>query len=191
MSYRSRRIVHGIVHKVVTGVVISAVLALGSTAAGAHVTPQPPTLSKGASDVILGFAVPNEQTTASTIKLELDLPVDHPITGIHADAKPGWTSAVETVKLAKPITTDDGQITEVVSKVTWTATGPGIRPNEYSTFNLLAGLLPANVNTLRFAALQSYSDGTVVSWIEPVVKGTPAPQHPAPVLKLTGKAKKG
>lgn len=89
-------------------------------------------------------------TEASTVKVELDLPTDHPITGIHADAKPGWTSAVETVKLAKPITTDDGQITEVVSKVTWTTTGPGIQPNEYSTFTVLAGLLPYNVNSLTF-----------------------------------------
>jgi hypothetical protein len=28
----------------------------------------------------------------------------------------------------------------------------------------------------------------VVSWIEPVVKGTPAPEHPAPVLRLAGHA---
>src|SRR5437588_7259602 len=97
---------------------ILAVGLMGSEAAWAHVTPQPPTLPKGASDVIIGFAVPNEMTNASTVKLELDLPTDHPITGILAEAKPGWTSAVETTKLAKPITTDDGQITEVVSKVT-------------------------------------------------------------------------
>jgi hypothetical protein len=39
-----------------------------------------------------------------------------------------------------------------------------------------------------FKAVQTYSDGTVVSWIEPVVKGTPAPEHPAPVLRLAGHA---
>jgi uncharacterized protein YcnI len=188
MALRPARLV---ARGVIAAAAIFAVVLVGSEVAWAHVTPQPSALPKGASDVIIGFAVPNEMTNASTVKLELDLPTDHPITGIHADAKPGWTSAVETVKLAQPITTDDGQITEVVSKVTWTATGPGIQPNEYSDFTLLAGLLSSNVNSLTFKALQTYSDGTVVSWIEPTVRGAPAPEHPAPVLKLTGKAKKG
>jgi uncharacterized protein YcnI len=178
------------VRAAVAATLIAAVVLIGSEICWAHVTPQPPTLPKGASDVIIGFAVPNEMTDSSTVKLELDLPTDHPITGIHADAKPGWTAAVGTVKLAKPITTDDGQITEVVSRVTWTASGPGIQPNEYSDFTLLAGLLPSNVSSLTFKAVQTYSDGTVVSWIEPTVTGTPSPEHPAPVLKLTGKTKK-
>jgi uncharacterized protein YcnI len=177
---------------VVVTAAASAIIVLSSTASWAHVTPQPPSLPKGASDVIFGFAVPNESTTnASTIKVELDLPTAQPVTGVHAEAMPGWSSAVETTKLAKPITTDDGQVTEVVSKVTWTATGPGIQPDEYSLFSVLAGTLPSNANSLTFKAIQTYSDGTVVSWIEPVVKGAPAPEHPAPVLKLTGKAKKG
>jgi len=110
------------------------------------------------------------------------MPTDHPSSGIHGDAMAGWTTAVENTKLAKPITTYDGHVNEVVSEVTWTATGPGIQPNEHSTFTLLAGLLPSNVNSLTFKAIQTYSDGSVVSWIEPVVKGTPAPEHPAPAL---------
>jgi hypothetical protein len=57
-------------------------------------------------------------------------------------------------------------------------------------FSVLAGTLPSNTNQLVFKALQTYSDGTVVSWIEPTVKGAPAPEHPTPILKLTGKAKK-
>lgn len=179
--------------RVGSGVVLAGALLFGAAgSAWAHVTPQPPTLPKGASDVVMGFAVPNETTNnSSTVKVEIDLPTDHPITGVHANAMAGWTSSVETTQLAKPITTDDGQITEVVSKVTWTATGPGIAPNEYAMFSMLAGTLPANTSSLTFKALQTYSDGTVVSWIEPVVKGTPAPEHPEPVIKLTGSTKKG
>ena len=45
-------------------------------------------------------------------------------------------------------------------------------------------------SSLEFKAIQTYSDGTSVSWIEDTVKGAPAPEHPAPILKLTGKAKK-
>ena len=39
---------------------------------------------------------------------------------------PGWTVAVEKTKLAKPVTTDDGQVTEAVTKITWTATDGGL-----------------------------------------------------------------
>jgi len=50
---------------------------------------------------------------------------------------------------------------------------------------LSAGPLPTNTKKLEFAALQTYSDGDVVSWIEPAVKGAPEPEHPAPTLTLT------
>lgn len=186
----TRRVRRPVVRAFFATVVVAAGVIAGTAAAWAHVTLQPPALPKGASDVIIGFAVPNESATGtSTTKVEVLLPTDHPITGIHVETMAGWSTAVETVKLAKPITTDDGQITEVVSKVTWTTTGPGIAPNEYGEFDLLAGLLPSNVKALTFKVVQTYSDGQVVSWIESTVKGSPTPEHPAPVLKLTGKTK--
>jgi uncharacterized protein YcnI len=172
-------------------VVIATVVALAEVA-DAHVTLYPSSLPKGASDVLVGFAVPNESTTnADVVQLEIDLPTANPILGAHAQAIPGWTVAVVTTQLAKPVTTDDGQITEAVSKITWTAATPaaGFGPDQFMLFNVLAGTLPSNTSTLVFKALQTYSDGTVVSWIEPIVKGTPAPEHPTPILKLTKKAK--
>jgi periplasmic copper chaperone A len=48
-----------------------------------------------------------------------------------------------------------------------------------------AGPLPKNVNQLEFQAAQTYSDGEVVNWNEPTVKGGDEPEHPAPVPKLT------
>jgi uncharacterized protein YcnI len=170
--------------------VVVAFAVVVSGAASAHVTPQPPAFARGASDVVVGFAVPNEVTGAAIVKLEILLPTDHPITGVHAGAKAGWTTSVEMTKLTKPVVTDDGEITEVVSTVTWTATGPGIQPNEFGMFRLLAGSLPSNAKSLTFKVLQTYSDGTVVRWIEPIVKGVPRPEHPAPVVKLTAKTKK-
>jgi uncharacterized protein YcnI len=165
------------------------VLALPAATASAHVTLQPGSLPKGASDVIVGFAVPNESTTgASTVKVEIDFPTTKPILGVHAQAIPGWSATVESAKLPKPVTTDDGVITEAVSKVTWTATADGYGADQFALFSVLAGTLPSNANQVAFKALQTYSDGTVVSWIEPIVKGTPAPEHPTPILKLTKKA---
>ena len=56
-----------------------------------------------------------------------------------------------------------------------------------SSVAVFGGPLPKNVNQLVFKASQTYSDGDVVQWIEPTVKGGAEPEHPAPVLKL-GKA---
>jgi uncharacterized protein YcnI len=172
-------------------VVVAVVVAgIGVSAAGAHVTVHPGAEKKGASDVLLTFAVPNEEDGASTTKLELTLPTATPLLGVRAQAMAGWTITVETAKLAKPVTTDDGTITQAASKVTWTADDPSdaVAPGEFGAFTVLVGTLPAKGKQVVFKAVQTYSDGTVVSWIEPVVKGTPEPEHPAPVLILTGKA---
>jgi uncharacterized protein YcnI len=179
-----------IFRRVLAVAVIGAVVVVGTaTTASAHVTLQPGSLPKGGSDVVVGFAVPNESTSgASTVKLEIDFPATTPLLGVHAQAIAGWSAAVEVTKLAKPVTTDDGVITEAVSKVTWTATADGFGPNQYGLFTVLAGTLPSKANQVVFKALQTYSDGTVVNWIEPIVKGTPAPEHPTPILKLTKKS---
>jgi uncharacterized protein YcnI len=171
-------------------VMTTAVLVGLCTPAWAHVTVHPTALKKGASDQLLNFAVPNEETGATTTKFEIDFPTDHPILGLHPQMMAGWSTTVETVKLQKPVTTDDGQITEAVSKITWTANGPGIGQNEFAMFTVLAGTLPSDTGTLTFKAIQTYNNGDVVSWIEPVVKGTPEPEHPAPMLRLTGKRAK-
>jgi len=158
-----------------------------AAAAGAHVTVHPGTEKKGDSDVLLTFAVPNESSDGATVtKLELDLPTNTPLLGVKAQAIPGWTATVTSTKLAKPVTTDDGQITEAVSQVVWTANDPaaGVGQDQFGAFNIIVGTLPSNTSAVAFKALQTYSDGTVVSWIEPVVKGTPAPEHPTPILKL-------
>jgi hypothetical protein len=63
-----------------------------------------------------------------------------------------------------------------------------VGPSQFGAFTVLVGTLPAKPSKVVFKILQTYSDGTVVSWIEPVVKGAPDPEHPAPVLRLTGKA---
>jgi uncharacterized protein YcnI len=166
-------------------------LTLFATSASAHVTVYPSSLPKGSTDVLVGFLVPNESTTgASTTKLEIDLPTATPLIGATAEAIPGWTASVTSTTLPSPVTTDDGPISQVVSTITWTAgTGFGIGTDQFMLFNVLVGQLPSKPSKLVFKAIQTYSDGTVVSWIEPIVKGTPEPEHPTPLLRLTKKAK--
>jgi uncharacterized protein YcnI len=176
------------------GMAATAVLAtvvLSASAAWAHVVVQPPSLPKGASDAIFSFSTPNETTNGSNVTgLEVDFPTNTPLLSALAQTKAGWDATVVTAKLPKPVTTDDGTISEAVSKITWTATAGGIPPNQFDLFTVSAGQLPSNAGSLEFKVIQTYSDGTSVSWIEDTVKGAPAPEHPAPILKLTGKAKK-
>jgi uncharacterized protein YcnI len=159
--------------------------------ASAHVIVQPSSLPKGASDVVFSFSAPNETTSnANVTSLEIDFPSAHPLLSAYALTMAGWNAVVTTSPLPKPITTDDGTITEAVSKITWTATAGGIPPQQFGLFTVSTGQLPSNTGKLEFKALQGYSDGTSVNWIEDTVKGAPAPEHPAPTLRLTGKAKK-
>ena len=100
---------------------------------------------------------------------------------------PGWNVKVKTTKLAKPITTDEGdKLTEQVSQMTWS--GGKIAPGEFLDFPVSLQMPDKAGTALTFKAIQTYSDGTVVRWIEPIVKGTPAPEHPTPILKLTKKS---
>ena len=164
--------------------VVALVIAAGATAAGAHVTVVPDTAKKGGFQV-LSFNVPNEEQAANTVKLEVDLPTKSPIAFVSTQPMPGWTVAVEKTKLAKPVSSDDGEVTEAVSKITWTATDGGLKPGEFDLFTISAGPLPTNTSKLTFKAIQTYSDGTTVNWIQATVKGAPEPDHPAPTLTLT------
>ena len=92
----------------------------------------------------------------------------------------GWTATITQSKLAKPIQTDDGAITQVISEVDSTADpGAGIKPGFFGQFTIIGGKLPDGVTTLTFKAIQSYSDGNQVAWIEQPAPGSTAePDHP-------------
>ena len=88
-------------------------------------------------------------------------------------------------KLPQPITDDDGnQVTDYASVIDWKATAGGIKPGEYEDFDLSVGPLP-KADSMTFKAIQVYSNGQIVSWIEvPAAGSTEEPEHPAPTLKL-------
>ena len=157
-----------------------------ATAASAHVTVSGPGATSGGSDQVITFRVPTESATASTIGLQVKLPTGTPIASVLVQPVPGWTDSVTSVKLSKPIVTDDGPITEAVSTITWTADSKanGIKPGQFDQFVIIAGQLPA-ATELIFPAIQTYSDGTTVDWIQVAAPGSNAePDHPAPTLSL-------
>lgn len=174
-----------------TGLVVAGVW--GATTALAHVTVTAPGVVAGDSDATIVFRVPDESDSASTVGLKLQLPTDTPIPGVLVAPQPGWTATITQAKLANPIQTDDGAISEVVSEIDWKANaGAGIKPGFFDQFTIIGGKLPDGVTTLTFKAIQSYSDGTQVAWIEAPAQGSSAePEHPAPTLHLPAAAGSG
>lgn len=162
----------------------AVVVALGFAGpAFAHVTVNPNSATQGGYGR-LAFRVPNESDTASTTKLEVNLPEDAPVASVSTMPVPGWTVAVENRKLTTPIESHGSQITEVVGKITWTAAaGGGVKPGEFQEFPVSMGPLP-EVDQMVFKVLQTYSDGEISRWIDEPVEGGEEPEDPAPVLKL-------
>jgi periplasmic copper chaperone A len=170
---------------------VAAAVVVGMGPAWAHVTVNPSQAVQGGF-AKLTFRVPNEKDNASTTRLEVVIPTDAPIAFVAVKPVPGWTATTETTKLAQPIKSDDGEVTEAVSKITWTASGAdtAIKSGQFQEFDVSAGPLP-KVDQIVFKALQTYSDGEIVRWIEPPTAGGPEPEHPAPVLKLSKAAADG
>lgn len=136
---------------------------------------------------VLTFRVPTESDTAATTDLLVTFPDDQPVLSVSTQPKPGWTAHVVKKKLATPQKDDDGNdITDYVSTVEWKADTPqaAIPPNEFDMFSVSAGPLP-KAATLALPAVQTYSDGKIVSWNEKAASGQPEPEHPAPVLMLS------
>jgi uncharacterized protein YcnI len=153
-------------------------------AASAHVTVHADAVIRQATDVAVTFRVPNELDSASTTKLQVFFPASTPLLGVLVQRHTGWTTRTTTAKLAKPVMTDDGSITEAVSEVDWTADTPAdaLQPGESGDFVVTAGQLP-DAASVTFKALQTYSNGQVVRWIELATAGAD-PEHPAPTLDL-------
>ncbi|MFG2625266.1 YcnI family protein [Streptomyces sp. NPDC048473] len=170
------------------GIAASTVLILAGTAS-AHVSVQPQGEAAKGGYATVNFKVPNERDDASTTKVEVNFPTDHPLASVMPQAVPGWDIEVTKSKLAKPLEMHGQKINEAVSKVTWTAKGDkndlGIRPGSFQQFPLSIGQLPEDTDQLVFKAIQTYDDKEVVRWIEEQKDGAAEPESPAPVLKLT------
>jgi uncharacterized protein YcnI len=140
----------------------AALVILAAAAASAHVTVHSPGAREGGS-ATLTFKVPNEESNASTKQVEIDFPTATPLTGITAEAPAGWTSQVTADKVV--------------------FSGGTISGDDEVLFPIKVAKLPMSP-TVVFKALQTYSDGNVVRWIDLAAPGAPEPAHPAPTLKL-------
>jgi uncharacterized protein YcnI len=169
--------------KLAVALAAAVTIVLWGAAAGAHVTVSPSSLPQGTGDAILTFRVPNESIVANVTGLRVQFPLAHPIVVVSPEAGSGWTVKVQTTHLSKPLTTDDGTFTSIVSEIDWS--GGTIPIGQFGEFNVLAQGIPSDTDQLVFKAIQQYSDGTVVSWIQVPDRAAPNPAHPAPILTLT------
>ena len=165
---------------------LAAVLASAGLAS-AHVTVSSPDAAAGGYGKVV-FRVPNESDTASTVKIRIQIPTDPPLASVSVQPVPGWTATTTKAPLNPPVKDDDGnQVTEAVSVVEFDADAGGIAPGEFQEFALSGGPFP-KADSLTFPVVQSYSDGSESAWIDPTVDGQAEPEHPAPVLTLSGDA---
>ncbi|MET9391916.1 YcnI family protein [Streptomyces sp. NPDC006624] len=162
-----------------------------SAPAFAHVSVQPEGPAEKGGYAVVDFKVPNERDNASTTKLEVTFPTDHPLASVMPEPVPGWKVEVTTSKLDKPLEMHGEKISEAVSKVTWTADGDGIKPGFFQKFPVSVGQLPEDADQLVFKALQTYDNKEVVRWIEVPQEGQEEPDNPAPVLRLSAASEDG
>ncbi|MCX4096582.1 YcnI family protein [Nocardia sp. alder85J] len=151
-----------------TGAAAGLTLLAAGTAA-AHVTVDAPGASQGGYGY-LTFRVPTESETASTTKLSVQLPA---VSSALTEPLAGWTTKIDK--------NDKNQVTAV----TWTADpgNPGVGPGHFQRFVLSVGPLPKQAS-VSFPAAQTYSDGKVVNWNEPMSADGKEPENPAPMLAL-------
>ncbi|GIJ80092.1 Uncharacterized protein YcnI [Micromonospora phaseoli] len=168
------------------GAVVTAVFGFAAPAS-AHVTISPEVAEQGGYGRF-AFRVPNESDEASTTKVEVFLPENAAIGSVSTTPVPGWTVAVEKRTVDPPVQVHGAEISEVVAKVRWTAeAGTAIGPGTFQEFPVLLGPLP-ETDQMIFKALQTYSDGAVVRWIDEPEPGGEEPATPAAVLTLTAAA---
>jgi periplasmic copper chaperone A len=147
--------------------------------AQAHVSLHPNEVPAG-SFATLGIRVPNETDDAYTTKVAVLLPPG--FIDVSPEFMPGWTPKVVTTKLAKPVQTDDGEVTEGVKEIVWSSDGKAgaIPPGQFLTFPISTEIPGKAGEELTFKTLQYYDNGEVARWI-----GTPESEEPAPRIDVT------
>lgn len=159
---------------------IAAACALAMPAAAqAHVSLHPNEVPTG-SFATLDIRVPNESDTGNTVKLAVQVPAG--FTDVSPEYLPGWSVDVKTAKLAKPVQTADGLVTEGVRQITWTGKGAQgrIPPGQFLNFPISTEIPGKAGQVLTFKVLQFYDNGEVVRWI-----GPPESENPAPSIDVT------
>jgi uncharacterized protein YcnI len=115
--------------------------------AWAHVTVHPQETAPGSYEKFT-VRVPTE-SEAPTVKVEIAIPDE--VTISRVEPKPGWSYEL--------IRDGNGRI----SRVVWSADGPGLASAEFGEFNML-GRVGSDAERIVWKAYQTYGDGETVAW---------------------------
>jgi uncharacterized protein YcnI len=152
-------------------------------AAAAHISLHPNTIPAGAF-ATLNVRVPGEQEGAHVTKVDMLFPPG--FTTVAYENVPGWSVKVLNQRVSPPIQTHEGPVSEEISQVIWSWSGPlgMVNNNQFVQFPLSVAI-PDNLagQALQFKTLQSYTNGQVVHWIDPSLSA----EHPAPRINVTAK----
>ncbi len=124
-----------------------------------------------------GFArfavrVPNERENP-TVRVRIDFPES--VVEARFMPVPGWNRTIQMVPLDEPIEEEGEEpITERIGSVTWS--GSRIGAGEFMEFGVSFQVPETVGEDLLFPAIQTYSDGEVVRWIDP----DPEAEFPSP-----------
>jgi uncharacterized protein YcnI len=177
--HSSRRVIRRVLP-----LLVAAPILLVTVPASAHVEVASTNAAAGAKNVTLTFHIPNELAPLTTVGIRILLPTDHPLIGVTTGTQHGFASNVQVTHLATPVNGPAGPVSDVASEIDFS--GGNITGTQELAFKVSVQQLPRDVQALTFKTLQNYSSGQTVSWVEVAASGAPEPEHPAPVLKLSG-----
>ncbi|KAI9176072.1 hypothetical protein H9P43_006437 [Blastocladiella emersonii ATCC 22665] len=140
-------------------VLLAALLALLATSASAHVTLNPPTVTRN-SYAVSAVRVPHGCDGASTTGITVKIPDG--VSSVKPQAVPGWTVTITTRPLNPPITSEGKTINTTVDTVTWN-NGPAIPDSQYADFGL-QWKTPDAVTRIVFPVTQVCEGGKTTAW---------------------------
>ncbi|HXV35235.1 MAG TPA: YcnI family protein [Gaiellaceae bacterium] len=155
--------------KVIASIALAAVAF--PAAAAAHVTIQPGEWEAGAFATMV-VRVPNERDDAETTTVTVQFPESIP--SARFKPHPACEREVQREELAEPVE----DLTERIASVTWTC-DPAIPADGFDEFGISLRV-PEDAqpgDEILFPAIQVYSSGEEVGWIDPDPEGdSPAPR---------------
>jgi uncharacterized protein YcnI len=159
-------------------IVVAALAVVFPAVAAAHVTIQPGEWEAGAF-AAMAVRVPNERDDAETTSVTVQFPEN--VLTARFQAHPFCERKVKREELDQPVE----EISERIVSVTWTC-DPPIATDGYDEFGM-SFQIPEDLqpgDELLFPAVQNYSSGEKVRWVDP----DPEADEPAPRITVVAPA---
>lgn len=130
----------------------------------------------GGSYYVGAFRLSHGCGVSPTVSVRIDIPTEIDIA--RPQPKPGWALTVTRQRLAKPIQSEGGMVSDRVSAITWTGKLPADQFDEFA----IMMRLPPRGGALYFPVVQTCAEGER-RWTD-IPKPGARPANPAAVLQL-------